>query len=441
MAVMLRWSAIVLVLSQAVASITYAKLPDITAAELIEAVKHGDSLLRNVDCNYTVDEQLNKAIHRQSRRPLKRKLEIHWRKEGTKDYVDVTCYDGRLFSGKSFRFVMAHNDKIRMQWQPNEKLGYVSEKPQKDAWPIPFDFCVTLKKRGKMLGQALEESRIETLEDARWENRECYYVEAVQPDQGRAKVWIDPKAGWRARRIRYWGPGGSIWYEASANLKDCGNGIWFPAEGVFTLYGNDRATGKRVGSAESRLKLKQVKVNADLSTKDFEIQYPHGTRVHVVAHEASYIAGVTSLGGFGEEALNRMAGKPLPNLEEYGIAPDPNHTKDKVILVCFWDVNQRPSRHCISQVAGRAEQLRKRGVIVVAVQAAKVDEDKLSKWVKNSNIPIPVGAIATDHEKIRFTLGVRSLPWLILTNERHIVTAEGFSMAELDERLNSNSNF
>jgi len=32
--------------------------------------------------------------------------------------------------------------------------------------------------------------------------------------------------------------------------------------------------------------------------------------------------------------------------------------------------------------------------------------------------------------------GVKPLPWLILTNPEHIVQAERFSPAELDEKLN-----
>jgi len=38
-------------------------------------------------------------------------------------------------------------------------------------------------------------------------------------------------------------------------------------------------------------------------------------------------------------------------------------------------------------------------------------------------------------EKIRFAWGVKSLPWLILTDQKHIVEANGFSLAELDERI------
>jgi len=43
--------------------------------------------------------------------------------------------------------------------------------------------------------------------------------------------------------------------------------------------------------------------------------------------------------------------------------------------------------------------------------------------------------IKSDEEKTRFKWGVKSLPWLILTDEEHIVRAEGFGIQELDERL------
>ncbi len=72
---------------------------------------------------------------------------------------------------------------------------------------------------------------------------------------------------------------------------------------------------------------------------------------------------------------------------------------------------------------------------MVATQASKIDEKKLIQWVKKYNIPFTVGAITTDIEKNRFAWGVRSLPWLILTNPEHIVRTEGFNMSELDEKI------
>ena len=113
----------------------------------------------------------------------------------------------------------------------------------------------------------------------------------------------------------------------------------------------------------------------------------------------------------------------------------PADTDGKILLVCFFDMEQRPSRHCISQLATQAKSLEEKGIIIVAVQASKTEESQLNKWVKQSNVPFPVGWIQGDEEKTRFTWGVKSLPWLILTDKNHIVRAEGFSPKELDERL------
>ena len=100
-------------------------------------------------------------------------------------------------------------------------------------------------------------------------------------------------------------------------------------------------------------------------------------------------------------------------------------------------MQQRPSRYCIKELAKQAEQLKEKGVVVVVVQASKVDAAELEQWVKNNNIPFSVGMIEDDEEKTRFVWGVKSLPWLILTDVEHKVAAEGFSVKELEEKLES----
>ena len=74
-------------------------------------------------------------------------------------------------------------------------------------------------------------------------------------------------------------------------------------------------------------------------------------------------------------------------------------------------------------------------MIVVTVQASKVNQNELDEWVKKYNIPFSVGMIPGDAEKTRFTWGVRSLPWLILTDTRHVVVSQGFSLGDLDNQL------
>jgi hypothetical protein len=431
----IKWSIVVFALSWLVISPIYAKLPDITAAELLKAVKHVDSLYRNVDCKFTVDEKFNKSIHEKYGTPLQRKLEIHWRSEGAREYIDVTQYDGTLYLGKPFRYVAANSGEVSKRWTPNENKGDIFSKPYKHAWPVPIDFGMTLGRREKKFGESLAECEITNIRQEKCEGHECYFVQAVQSDGSKADVWIDPEIGWRARRGRFWNSRGSLWYEATAEFKDCGNGAWFPVKGVYKLYGNDPNSGKRIVSNERKLKIEQVKVNADLMQKDFDIQYPRGTRVCIFDTGESYIAGITSVAGLGEDQLNQLKDKPLPDMKQLAVAGDPNQIKDKMILVCFFDMNQRPSRNCIQQLSKRAQELRAKDVSIVAVQTSKVEQDALNEWLKGQNISFPVGMVSNDEQTIRFTWGIKSLPWLVLTDREHIVKSEGFTPAELNEKL------
>jgi hypothetical protein len=53
----------------------------------------------------------------------------------------------------------------------------------------------------------------------------------------------------------------------------------------------------------------------------------------------------------------------------------------------------------------------------------------------DAKVTFPIGTIEGDAEQVRRAFGVRGLPWLILTDKRHVVRAEGFPLTELDEHL------
>jgi len=130
-----------------------------------------------------------------------------------------------------------------------------------------------------------------------------------------------------------------------------------------------------------------------------------------------------------------LIGRPLPNLNDFKIDLSEADSDGKMILVCFWDMNQRPSRNCMRELAKRAQKLKEKAVTVVAVQASKVDENVLNEWVKEYNIPFTIGMIQGDVKKTKFDWGVKSLPWMILTDREHIICAEGFALSELSEKL------
>ena len=178
------------------------------------------------------------------------------------------------------------------------------------------------------------------------------------------------------------------------------------------------------------VKIIEARVNEELPDELFQMNFEEG--IYVADRRSGktvtykYIATPPS-----------VIGKPLPDFENIRINFNPEQAKGRMLLVCFWDMNQRPSRNCITRLAKQAEQLNEKGIIVVAMHATKVGQVKLNEWVKKNNIPFPVGIIQDDGGKIRFKWGVKSLPWLILTNKEHVITAEGFNLLELNAQLES----
>jgi hypothetical protein len=87
----------------------------------------------------------------------------------------------------------------------------------------------------------------------------------------------------------------------------------------------------------------------------------------------------------------------------------------------------------------RAQELKSQGIEVIVIHASRIEKEKLNKWITKNDISFLVGMIqgdpsvtlGTGEEKIRNNWGVQSLPWLILTDKNHIVTAEGFGINEL----------
>lgn len=89
----------------------------------------------------------------------------------------------------------------------------------------------------------------------------------------------------------------------------------------------------------------------------------------------------------------------------------------------------------MQELIKKAKEIKEKGIIVISVQASEIEQEKLDEWIKENSITFPVGMIQGDEEKIRFNWGVKSLLWLILTDKNHIVTAEGFNIAELSEKV------
>ena len=114
-----------------------------------------------------------------------------------------------------------------------------------------------------------------------------------------------------------------------------------------------------------------------------------------------------------------LIGKPLPELGKMGIEL-PDDASEKMILVCLWDVQQRPSRNYVKELAKKAGELAEEDVVVACVQVADVEDKVVDEWVKENKIPFAIGRSAAEKGKSTFDWGVKSMPWLILTDRGHI---------------------
>lgn len=170
---------------------------------------------------------------------------------------------------------------------------------------------------------------------------------------------------------------------------------------------------------------------------------PRGDRAHgsasaeAGARDVQIVLGESS--SFNEpvapELPPSLVGRPLPAATGLGIDSGLEPVPGKPALVCFWDMDQRPSRHCVYQLARQGERLAELGVQVILVHARSVDQARIDAWTEKQQVPFPSGVIGTEKDKTWQIWGVRGLPWLVLADTQRVARAQGFSVSSLEDEL------
>ena len=284
----------------------------------------------------------------------------------------------------------------------------------------------------------------------------CYVIDA-KAKSGDYTVWIDPKHGYNIAKAdiqvgpnnffgrRTFGDQDSESLSIRVTRFEKINGVWIPMEA--DLY---NTSSRKVRSSVRNTihhTITQIILNPDHEAMDsFTPEIENSTEIRDLDSHSRYTwqEGKKFVVDEWDGRIRYVpedwsilvgVGKPLPEFEGINLDITAEDIRDKAILLCFFDMNQRPSRNCIQQLSKRAKELQAKDVVVVAVQASKIDENTLNEWIKKNNILFPVGMIEGDVEKTRFNWGVKSLPWLILTDREHVVIAEGFALSEIGDKL------
>ncbi len=225
--------------------------------------------------------------------------------------------------------------------------------------------------------------------------------------------WINPEFV-----FEYW----------TGDYKQVVPGCWIPITQGYNFPEYDAINKKYYISCRRDMRIINVRINDKLPDELFEMKFEEGLTVIDRRSGKSVIYNYIA-------TLPSLIGKPLPDFEKIKIDFNPEQAKGRMLLVCFWDMNQRPSRNCMISISKKVQELREKEVVVVAVHASNIEQEKLDDWIRENDIDLTVGIITGEEKKARFNWGVKSLPWLILTDNQHTVTAEGFGIDELDEKI------
>ena len=137
-----------------------------------------------------------------------------------------------------------------------------------------------------------------------------------------------------------------------------------------------------------------------------------------------------------EPAAVDLTGKPLPDLALSGVA-SADYPTGRPLLVILIDAEQRPSRRALALLVEQNASLKQRGVAVVVLQAAAMDTNAFGAWKKAAALPYPVGRFSGDADKTRAVWGAVALPWIILTDKTHRVSAQGLQPEEVASKVDA----
>lgn len=127
-------------------------------------------------------------------------------------------------------------------------------------------------------------------------------------------------------------------------------------------------------------------------------------------------------------------GQPIPGFDKIKFQDfQTDQAKDKALLVCFWDMDQRPSRQYLRELGKQSQSLREKGILLLAVHSGTKQQEEVGEWLTKEGLSLVLGIIEGDLHETLLAWGAKGTPWLVLTDGQHIITNEGFSLDVLQK--------
>ncbi len=206
-----------------------------------------------------------------------------------------------------------------------------------------------------------------------------------------------------------------------------------PVAGAWVnIYGRGQPNNSMRADDQGRFRFDVCEGNLRLSAS---VQNAYGS-VSAEAGDTNVVLkiGTQSVSSQPTPRRASLKGKPLPDLAAFGLPAD-CAPAGKRLLVCLFDVDQRPCRRFTRLLAEQYDALRKRELSVIGLQAAVTSDDVFKEWKDAAAPPFQVGRLVERTAASKWASDMETMPWLILTDSEHRVVAEGFALEELDDLL------
>jgi hypothetical protein len=295
---------------------------------------------------------------------------------------------------------------------------------------------------------------------------ECYIIDS-NTDHGKYTIWIDPEHGYNVAKAEmellkseshlldgkpFEGKRLNISVE-NMRFKRI-EGVWLPVEADIRYRGIFNGKG---GNVESRTHTKltefilnpdhdllgsftfghipdgsPVKTYVDLNSGFFTAWDPlylwkTGARL-VVDRKGQWVEYESAKG------LLPVV-KAVPDLRELELNIPPEKTKGKRILLIFCDLTEPASQKCVLELDRLSQSLEQKGILVAALHCSKANSNTSEARVQANRLELAVGTLRDVIPQILRAWRIDELPWLILTDTEGVITAEGFPLDRLAEKL------
>jgi hypothetical protein len=175
------------------------------------------------------------------------------------------------------------------------------------------------------------------------------------------------------------------------------------------MYGQGQPNGSVLTDDKGRFKFDEVCGGAvQLSASS---RGPYGS-ARAEAGDTNVVIRLGMNQSFSSRAAPKrpsLKGKALPDLAEVDLS-SAAAPAGKPLLLCLFDIEQRPSRRFVKQLAEQHDALRQKGLTVLGVQATVTTAESFKEWKAASPVPFPVGRLAEKAAKTKWASDVESFP-------------------------------